>query len=371
MVCWVEVDLDAIAHNLRQIKKIIGPEVKLMGVVKANAYGHGLVQTARTIWAAGAESLAVADLEEALQLRGGGIRCPILVLGFVPYIDIPQLVESDISPTIYDLPTARAISREAERQEKKVSSHIKIDTGMHRLGVLATSESSRQTSASPKVVEFISQITRLPGMEISALYSHFADAKDSAYTRRQMILFQDVLFQLQKAQIPTPPVHLANSYATLKIPAARLDMVRVGLALYGLSRDLPESRPALTFKAKVAQVKELPAGASVGYLRTFVTKRPTKMAVITVGYAHGFARYLSNIGEVLISGKRCKVIGKITMNQAVVEVTGLQVFQADEVVLIGKQEKEEITVDEIAKKMDTISYEVVSRIPSSVPRVYK
>jgi alanine racemase len=348
--CWVEVDLDALRHNVAAIRRRIG-NAKLCAVVKADAYGHGLAQVAGTLMQCGVDAFAVANLTEALVLRQvGGPGWPILLLGSALPFEIEKIVEQNITPTISTLDEARAFSALG----RPVSVHIEIDTGMGRVGFWHEDAGAA-----------IAQIAALPHLKIEALYTHFPSADDNlAETRRELDLFLKVAGSNVLR-------HAANSAALLNLPESHLDMVRAGLVLYGIA---PDFQPVLSFKARVAFVKTVDAGRTISYGQTFVAPRPMQIATIAAGYADGFARHLSNAAPVLIHGRRCAVVGRVTMDQIMVDVTGLDhVACGDEVVFIGRQLDAEITASEVAAWSGTIAWEVLCGITKTarVPRLYR
>jgi len=363
---WVEIDLDAIAGNVRRLRQIVTPQAQILAVLKADAYGHGASKVARVALNNGATWLGVACLGEALTLREQGIEAPILVLGFTPAWQARQVVQNNISATVFSTPVAEALSQAARDLGRPARVHIKVDTGMGRLGLLPE-----------EVLPFMREIARLPALEIEGIFSHLAaaDEEDLTYTHWQIARFEEVLRTLEGEGLRPPLAHIANSAAALRLREAHYDMVRIGIALYGLSPSacvpLPEGfRPALSFKCQVAQVKSLPEGSFVGYGRTFRTSRPSRIAVIPVGYADGFRRAPRHWGEVLVRGRRAPLVGRVSMDQATIDVTDIpDVRQGDEVVLIGEQGGERITVEEVAERLGTIHYEVISEILARVPRV--
>jgi len=367
-LAWLFINLQAIGNNVKQILKMIGPSVSLMAVVKSNAYGHGLIPICKKVLEKGAKWLGVFSLEEALKIREAKITSPILILGFTEKENLKKIIAKDISLTLYDIETAKELSILAKKLSKKAKVHLKIDTGMHRLGIL-----------SDNILNFVRKIENLKNLQIEGIFSHFADATNKEYSLWQLEKFKKVLALLKQNGISPPFVHMANSAATLTIPAARFNLIRCGLAIYGLSPLLPNSKPALSFKAKIIQVKDLKKGDYVGYQRTYKAKRAMKIAILGVGYADGFDRGLSNMGEVLVKGIRCPVIGRICMNQTIIDVSKLSEIRTkrdrlkvgDVVTLIGKDGDDKITVDELAKKLNTIPHEVVSRIPENLPRIFK
>lgn len=353
---WVEIDLDVLAANARAIKTSIGDGVALMAVVKANAYGHGAVSVARTALLNGAEYLAVASMAEALELRDAGIDAPVLVMSYTPVYLVRQAVRQHITLTLYDLDLARAYHRAARELGGKLYVHVKVDTGMGRVGVLAS-----------ETLSFFRHLINLNHLEIEGIYTHFSSAdSDAAYTAQQVKTFKDLLRPLRASDFNFAYIHAANSAGTLATKENHFNMVRVGLALYGLSPDeqlrLPDGvKPVLAWKTTVAQVKTLPPNHPVGYGNTYRTPGEERIAVIPVGYADGFRRGLSNCGEVLVHGQRAPVVGRVSMEKTTINVTHIpDVSIGDEVVLIGTQGDETITAADIARKLDTISYEVLT-----------
>ncbi|HUT20929.1 MAG TPA: alanine racemase, partial [Anaerolineae bacterium] len=363
---WLEVDLGAIGHNLRRIRHLLGDEVDVMVVLKADGYGHGATRIARTALNNGARRLGVACLGEAAALRQAGIDAPILILGYTPAWQARETLRHDITATVFDLETMRAFARAARELGRTAHVHVKVDTGMGRLGLLPDD-----------VLPVLRQAVELPGLAIEGIFTHFsvADEADKSYTCLQLQRFQDVLHQLENAGIHIPLVHAANSAAMLSMPKARYDTVRVGIALYGLAPSqavpLPDGfRQALAFKTRIAQVKLLPPGSFVSYGNTYQTQGDERIAVIPVGYADGFRRAPSHWGEVLVHGQRAPIVGRVCMDQTMLNVTHIpEARQGDEVVLIGRQGDDEITVEEVAARLGTINYEVVSEILARVPRV--
>lgn len=368
---WAEIDLAAIAHNIRELRRATDPKAKLMAVVKANAYGHGAVQVSQVVLRHGADYLGVAILEEARQLREAGIDAPILILGYTPSEQAADLVNLDITQTIYDYNTAAAISQAAVTQGKMAKVHIKVDTGMGRIGF---------ASADTRTPQEILNIAGLPGLEIEGMFTHFAVAEipNKDYTYWQYKQFMDLDSRLQQLGLHVPVKHSANSAAILELPDIHLDMVRAGISVYGLdpshkvNRENINLRPALSLKTRIAHVKTVPAGVSISYGRTFTTARESVIATIPVGYADGYTRLLSNKTCVLAQGRRVPQIGNICMDQFMIDGTDLAetVKPGDEVVLIGRQKEQEITVDELAGLIGTINYEIICMISDRVPRVY-
>ena len=364
---WAEVDLDAIAHNARGLKERAGEKTELMAVVKANAYGHGAVPVARTALENGASRLAVNRAIEGVELRQAGITAPVLILGYSFPSEAETIVRWDLTPTVTTVEGALALSAMSDRQGKVTPIHVKVDTGMGRFGLLPD-----------EVVAFVRRIAELPGLKLEGLFTHFAvaDLADKTYTRRQFGLYMQVVRQLEDAGFTIPVKHVANSAATLDLPERHLDMVRCGIALYGLrpSDEVEPAislKPAMTLKSRVARVRTLPPGSSISYGCTYTTTRPTPVALVPVGYGDGYHRILSNKGAVLIGGKRAPIVGRVCMDQFVVDVTNIEgVRQDDEVVVFGRQGDEEISAEEVAALAGTINYEVVTSILPRVTRVY-
>ncbi|MFQ5577802.1 MAG: alanine racemase [Anaerolineae bacterium] len=361
---WVEIDRAALAQNVRTLAKLAHP-AGLMAVVKANAYGHGAVAVAQTALAHGASWLGVATLSEALTLRRAGITAPILVLGYLPGWQAEQAIAHNIRATIFNRAVLQDFSRAAQHLNQTARLHLKIDTGMGRLGLLP-----------PDVLPFV-QAAGLPGVELEGIFTHFgrADEADLQPARAQLRRFQTVLNDLSAHNLCPPVIHAANTAAALTLPEARFTLVRAGIGLYGLapSPDAPlppEMRPALHFKTTIAQVKTLPPDSPIGYGATYRTRGHETIAIIPVGYADGFRRAPANWGSVLVRGRRAPLVGRVSMDQSAINVSYIPgVRQGDEVVLIGQQGKRRISVEEVAARLGTINYEVVSQILARVPRL--
>ncbi len=362
---WAEVDLKAVAHNLGEVRK--KTKARIMGIVKANAYGHGAYPVAKTLLQAGANRLGVAILAEALELRAKGVTSPILILGYTPEEMARQVVEHDITQTVYSLNQADAIANAARHLGKVVKIHIKIDTGMGRIGFPWDGP------------EAIYPVFKMEGLLVEGAFTHLAvaDIKDKSFTLEQLDKFRFCMDSLEAAGHPVPIKHAANSAAVIDVPEAHLDMVRPGIMLYGLapSREVDlksvDLRPAMTLKAKVALVKKLPAGASVSYGRTFRASSEVRVATLPLGYADGYSRILSNRAQVLIRGRRAPVIGRICMDQCMVDVSGIpETSVGDEAVLFGSDGQHRLPVDELADILGTINYELVCMVSARVPRIY-
>ncbi len=362
---WAEIDLDALASNLTAFRQHLKQQIMIMAVVKANAYGHGAIPIARAALASGADRLAVNRAIEGVALREAGIRAPILILGYLPPGQAKMVVQNQLTPTVTSLPTAQALSA-ALPPGKTLPAHIKIDTGMGRLGLLPD-----------EAVTFVRQVTHLKNIKIEGLFTHFAvaDAEDKTYTWQQFRLFQTCVEAI--SQVVRPPIlHVANSAATLTLPAMHLDMVRVGIAMYGLRPDanIPPPyplHPVLSLKSRLGRVRTLPAGASISYGRTYVTPRAMPVGLVPVGYGDGYHRLISNRGAVLVNGVRAPIVGRVCMDQFVVDLTNVpNPHENDEIVLIGQQGNETISADEVARWAETINYEVTTSLLPRVQRFY-
>ncbi len=367
---WSEINLDHIAGNVREIVKRIGKMTELMAVVKADAYGHGVLETIPTLLSNGASRLAVSMLDEAIQLREIGVKVPILVLSYTEPARAQEIIKHNITQTVFSHDLAGALSEAAMKLGREARIHVKIDTGMTRVGF----------QPGYRAVKDVVEIINLPGIVVEGLFSHFASADETRrdYTMLQYERFESIIQELNRIGIMIPVKHVANSAAIIQYPTLDLDMVRPGIILYGLypSEEVDRSnlqlKPAMELKANVILVKDADEGVPVSYGRTYVTKRKSRIATLPVGYADGYSRLLSNKGRVLIHGEYAPVIGRICMDQCMVDVTDIpfDVKTGDEAVLIGVQGNNEITADEIARLTNTINYEVVCLIGKRIPRVY-
>lgn len=372
---WVEIDSNALSHNVRIFRKLAGPKRKLLAVVKANAYGHGLLEVARLIRKNGIDWFGVNTLEEGISLRQAAITEPIIVLGYVPLNCLEEAVSGDLRLTVFNYETVEVLNRIAAKLKKKVYIHIKVETGTNRLGVLVSD-----------LVPFARSLKKNTCFVIEGLSSHFANIEDTTshdYPRRQLELYRAAMKKLDRLGINVKFRHMSCTASCLLFREPELNLARVGIGLYGLwpsketlvswliTRKKPVSlRPVLTWKARVAQVKRIPSGSYVGYGCTYQTTRPTTLAVVPVGYFDGYDRGLSNVAHVLIRGKRAPVRGRVAMNFIMVDVTDISgVTVEDEVILIGSSGHEKISADDLAALAGTINYEIVSRIGCHVPRV--
>lgn len=366
---WVEIDLSAIGNNTRLIKELVGPQVRVLASLKADAYGHGAIKAARTVLHNGASMLGVATVSEATPLRDAGINAPILVFGYVPLWQMREAVHQDVSVTLYTQEAAHALSRAATALGKTVKVHVKIDTGMGRLGI--------RYDQLEQIITVLHECNKLPGLDVEGLYTHFAaaDVQEKHYALLQLSRFEQVLAAIDAHGLRPRIVHAANSAATLSMPQAHFTMVRPGIALYGLDPSTEVSlpagfRPALSFKTQVSQVKLVPPGECISYGCTYTTERPTWVATLPVGYADGFRRSPQNWGTVLIHEQEAPILGRVCMDQCMVDVTHIpHVRIGDEVVLIGRQGQASLSAEQVAARLGTINYEVVSEILARVPRV--
>ncbi|NMA35045.1 MAG: alanine racemase [Clostridiaceae bacterium] len=366
---WAEIDLDAIAHNTREIKKLTGNRVEMMGVVKADAYGHGVLEVVRTLLDNGVAQLAVSMLDEAIQIRKMGIDVPILVLSYTDPARADEIVLNRVTQTVFSMDLAQALSAAAVRLGKDVKIHVKVDTGMTRVGFMP----------GYSAVKNIMEIAKMPGIILEGIFTHFAsaDESDSSYTIMQFERFMSLCTELARVGIHIPVKHVCNSAAILQYPEMYLDVVRPGVILYGLypSKEVARKidlRPAMTLKANVILVKDVDSDVCISYGRTFRTSRKSRIATVPIGYADGYTRLMSNKGRMLVNGEFAPVVGRICMDQCMIDVTDLkhEVSVGDEVVIFGKQNGACISVDEIADQVGTINYELVCIIGKRIPRVY-
>jgi alanine racemase len=364
---WVEIDLNALRHNLSALKKRVGPQTKILGIVKADAYGHGDYEISRVLLNNGVEMLGIAILEEGIQLRDKGIKAPLLLLGGIFEEQIDTVIQYGLTPTVYDLKLAEVLSKRAYYFNTIMKVHVYVDTGMGSIGV-----------KHDKAVEFVKFARNLKNLLIEGIYTHCSssDEKDSAFTILQIRRFRDVLDALDASKACIPLRHMANSGAILGYPEAYFTMVRPGLSLYGLypsedvSRDIG-IRPVMSFKTRIIHIKDMESGDVVGYGRTYRITKPTRVATLPLGYDDGYNRLLSNQGEVLIRGKKASIIGRVCMDQCFVDVTNIKdVSVGDEAVLYGSQGQETIPIESVAEQLNTVPYEVTCNISKRVPRIY-
>ena len=365
---WAEIDLDAIAYNTRNIKKLIGDK-DIIAVVKANCYGHGVIDIIPTLLENGVSRFAVAMISEALEIRDNKITAPVMILGFTPLYLGEELINNNIEQTVYDLDYAKELSKIALTLNKKAKIHIAIDTGMGRIGFLPNEKS----------IDNITEICSLEGIEVIGIFTHFStsDEKDKEYSHEQFTKMLSVMDTLKKRGIDIPLKHVANSGAIIDLPDTYLDAVRAGIILYGyypsdeIDKNNLALKPALTLKATITNVKTLEKDMYVSYGRTFKTSNETIVATIPVGYADGYLRKLAENGKVIIKGEFAPIIGRICMDQFMIDVTNIpDVKIGDEVILLGEKNGLKYNADDMAKKLDTINYEVTCMLKSRLPRVY-
>ncbi|MBC2693763.1 MAG: alanine racemase [Desulfobacteraceae bacterium] len=378
---WAEVDLKAIAHNIRELRRVTNPKARFMAVVKANAYGHGIIEVARQLLENGIEALGVANIEEGIQIRKDGIYAPVLIFGYTSPVHAKKLIEFDLTQTVFSCETSEKLSQAANAYGKKIKVHIKVDTGMGRLGLLPgrlrLSKYDKGTKDSS--VSEVESISRLNMLELEGIYTHFAtaDKADRTYAKNQFEIFMDFLNRLRAAGLEIPVTHAANSAAIINMPETHLDMVRAGISIYGLypseevDRSIIKLKPAMELKTKIIHLKKVPAGFKISYGTTYETEKPTTIATVSIGYADGLNRLLSSKGRLLVCGQSAPIVGRICMDLTMLDVGEIQeVVMEEEVVVFGKQGNASITVDEIASTINTINYEVISTIMERVPRIY-
>lgn len=364
---WVEVNLDAIPANMGAFQRRLPKQTKLMAVVKADGYGHGAIPIAREALAAGAAYLGVATLDEALELRNAGIDAPILVMGYTAPLFLEAAVLRQITLTVFDLEVVSALDQLTRRHRIAAKIHLKVDTGMGRIGVRTKEE----------FLSLVSAVNQCPWIEIEGAYTHFsrADEEDPSYSEKQHHTFMRVIEDTKRS---IPIVHCCNSAAGILFPQWSYNMVRLGISLYGqypspfLKDKGIELTSAFALKSRISYVKDVSKGTSISYGAAYMTERNSKIASIPIGYADGFARSLSNRGIALVRGQRVPIVGRICMDQCMLDVSDVDACSVgDEVVLIGRQGNSVITVDDVADLLQTINYEVTCMISKRVPRLYK
>ena len=362
------IDHGALRWNLREIRAKVGDRVKILSMVKANGYGHGAAAVAQTLRAAGGDAFGVATLEEGVELRRASIQSPILVLAGVYPDQIEQFLAHRLTPVVHELERLKQLEAAAAERGATLNAHVKLDTGMGRLGLLAA-----------EFTTWIPQLKNLRALKIEGVFSHFSQAEsvDGAYTQKQLKIFTEVTERLRAAGIAIGLRHFANSAATITLPAAYFEMVRPGIMLYGvypspeMSKQI-ELKPVLKWMTGILQLKKVRAGTAISYGQTFVTKRESLIATLPVGYADGYPRVLSNRGAALVRGQRAPIAGRVCMDLTMLDVTDIRnVRQGDEVVLLGRQGDAAISADEMAAWADTISYEILTSISVRVPRVHQ
>lgn len=372
---WAEVDIDAVKHNFNEIKKSVSNNAEIMCVIKADAYGHGAVFLGKLYEELGAKRFAVSNIEEALQLRESGIKLPVLILGFTPAVMAKELADNDISQAVFSQEYARELSEEASKNNVKVKIHIKLDTGMSRIGFLYQNKDRDKAS-----LDQIKTACTYPNLISEGIFTHFAvsDEADEGReaTLRQYDCFSSAVEKLREDGFEFSVIHCSNSGAIIDYKQAHFNCVRAGIILYGLAPSSKLSqrldlRPVMQIKSVVAQVKLVDAGTPVSYGGTYVTQKPTKLATVPIGYADGYTRSLGNRAYMTVKGKKAPVVGRVCMDQLMLDVSGIDdVRSEDEVTVIGDGKNNTMSFDEMAALTGTINYELVCLVGKRVPRVY-
>lgn len=363
---WAEVNLDNIRHNVQELRRL-APDAQFMAVVKADGYGHGAVPVARAALEAGADWLAVATLEEGIDLRKAGLTVPVLVLGYIPPIQADTVVLYDLQPAVFHLDLVQALAQWGRALMRKVPVHVKVDTGMGRIGVRPDG-----------LVDFVKAAKAYPQIELEGVFTHLAtaDEPENEFAAVQITRFKDALSMLHDAGFQPRFRHACNSAGLMLHPEGHLDLVRAGIAMYGLAPDPAVTwpvhlKPALTWKTRIGMLKTVEPGTPISYGCTYRASGRERIASLPVGYADGYFRLNSNRGQVLVGGRRCPVVGRVCMDQTLVRLPDdLDVKVGDEVILLGEQGGEQISAADIAATVGTINYEVVCAISKRVPRIY-
>ena len=367
MRAWAEIDIDAVVGNIKQIRKITSPNAKIMAIIKADAYGHGFFEVASALADNGADAFGVATADEAVQIRKAGFKNPILILGVIFRDDLERIIANDIMPVVFGYRFAKTISDTAVKLGKTAKIHIKLDTGMSRIGYVCTGSDSTV------------EISKLPNIEIDGIFSHFAKADETErdYTDLQFGRFRFITDELEKRGVHIPTKHICNSAGIIQYPQYHMDMVRSGIITYGLapSDDVPINnlslKPAMQLKSVVTNLKRIKVDTPVSYGGKYIAKPGTRIATIAIGYADGYSRILSGKAQVLIRGKKANIVGNICMDQLMADVTEIEDIKiGDEVILFGSDGNNTITVESVAALMGTINYETICVIGKRVPRVY-
>ena len=363
-----EIDLKAISHNIKELKSLTASGTRLLAAVKAEAYGHGLIPVAQTAVSSGADMLGVARIEEAIRLRDAGIEAPVLILGYTDPRFIKELVDYNLTQTVFSEHMAEEYARAVTAGEKQLSVHLKVDTGMGRLGFM-------HGLLNKEIV-----IDRLRNFHVEGIFTHFskADEKDKRFTKKQLNAFLDVITALEAHGIAPPIRHAANSASLIDMPESHMDMIRPGISIYGLypSAEVHKGnvhlKPAMQIKSRIIQVKDVPEGYTVSYGGTWTAERKTRIATVPIGYGDGFSRSLSSRGMMLVCGRRAPIAGRVCMDLTMLDVGHIpEAAMGSEIVVLGRQEKDEISADEIAETIGTINYEIVTAVTGRVPRVYR
>lgn len=365
---WAEINLDNLAHNMREVRRVTNRNSKITAVIKADGYGHGSVAIGKTLLDNGADRFAVATLSEAIQLKSSFPNIETMVLGYTPSDLAKEIVEYNIIQTIYTLEQAKEFSNTALLLDKKIVVHIKLDTGMNRLGMIYSDET----------VETILEISKLKGLIIEGIFTHFAcaDEVDKTYTHEQVKKYRYIVDSLEKKGLNIPIKHVSNSAGIIDLPEYNFDMVRAGIMLYGLypsknvNHNVVKLKEVMSLKAKVSQVKELEAGCGVSYGLKYKCDKKSLVATLPIGYADGYTRMLTGKAKVIVNGSIVPVIGNICMDQCIIDVTAIDVKIDDEVILFGGNDSNGISIQSVAELLNTINYEIVCMVDKRVPRVY-
>lgn len=365
---WAEINLNNLKHNIQEVRRVVENDTLVCAVIKADGYGHGATVIAKTLLENGADRLAVATLSEAMELRKAGYEVPLMVLGYTTETQGKDVLDYNIIQTLYSLQQAEYFSQLAVEQGKEMTIHLKIDTGMSRLGFQVNEES----------IEEIKKIIQLPNINVEGIFTHFAvaDETDKTVTYEQFKQFMLLVNALEKDGYTIPIKHVSNSAAIIDLPDMNLDMVRAGIMLYGLypspdvNKDAVELKQVMELKAKVSHVKILPADRGVSYGLKYKTNGERKIITLPIGYADGFTRMLTDKAEIIAKGKKIPIVGRICMDQCMADATGLNIKRGDEVTLFSSDPRSLNTIDDVAAKLDTINYEIVCMVGKRVPRVY-
>ncbi len=379
---WAQIDLGAIAHNVGELRRLTHPDARLMAIVKADAYGHGAIRVTRAALASGADALGVARIDEGIELRRAGVEAPLLIMGHTLPGRAVDLIRYNLTQTVYTLAAARALDEAARTAGRTITVHLKIDTGMGRLGMVPDEwacDDADDCAANRKIIADIERIMRLGGLDVEGIMTHFAkaDEHDKTFTHRQLERFTTLIDQLKQNGIEFTVRHAANSAGIIDLPESHFDMVRAGISMYGLRPsdevhlDRLVLKPAMTLNSTLINLKTVPAGFTVSYGATHRTARPTCIGTVAIGYADGFSRAMSNTGHMLVRGERAPIVGRICMDLTMLDVGHItSAALGDTVTVFGRQDQAEIPADEVAGHLNTINYEITASITSRVARVY-